>query len=213
MAKRLPPRIEKVVEEGVTQIDKAIKDLNTKNLIDSLIQSYSKLDRRALFGKTTYLAQSLRELCGNRGTDLVLNILNKGSSEGAFKLIGEVKNNDVKQFLEALVMKYGAQYQWLLDPFPNDWERYNFSTSYLGTPSFPVISMKIVDKSGRLFELESPLTTYVDLVAALVGHLKSTDEEMEDLGQPHAVQKIVTRKKLKKIKKTIEELLETPKKK
>ena len=213
MAKRLPSGIKKAVEEGATQIEKTIQDLETRNLIDDLLQSYSKLDRRALFGKTTYLVESLRKLCGKEGAELILNILTRGSSEGALQLIEEVKSNDVKRFLEVLVMKYGAQYQWLFDPFPNDWERYNFSTKYLGTPSLPVISIKIVDKSGRLLELESPLTTYVDLVVALVDHLRSVDKEMKSLGQPRATQRIVSRKKLNKIKKTVEELLETPKKK
>lgn len=213
MTRQLPSGVRKALEEGVTQIEKAIQNLETKNLIESLIQSYSKLDRVALFGKTSYLAESLRKLCGNRGAELILNLLNRGSSEGAFQLIGKVESSDVKQFLEVLVMKYGAQYQWLFDPFPNDWERYNFSTKYLGTPSIPVISIKIIDKTGRLLKLETPLTTYIDLVVAQIEHLKRIDEEMEDLGQPQSIQKIVPRNKLKKIKKIVEELLERPKKK
>jgi hypothetical protein len=152
-------------------------------------------------------------LCGSKGAELIINILNRGSSEGAFQLIGEVENNDVKQFLQVLVMKYGAQYQWLLDPFPNDWQRYNFTTKYLGAPSLPLICTSIVDKSGRMLELESPLTSFIDLVVAQIKHLKKIDEEMEDLGQPRSVQKIVPRNKLENIKEIVERLLETPTKK
>ncbi|NIO38160.1 hypothetical protein GTO27_10740 [Candidatus Bathyarchaeota archaeon] len=213
MSKRIPKGIRKSLNEGVAQIDEAIQDSENENLIESLIQSYSKLDRHELLGKTTYLVQSLEKLCGHSGAELILNLLNRGSSEGALRLIGEVEGNKVKQLLEALVMKYGAQYQWLLDLFPNDWQRYNFSTKYLGVPPLPVTSIKIVDKSGRLLELESPLQTYVKLVAALVEHLKAIDDEMKDLGEPHAIQKRVPKSDLEKIKKIAEELLEIPKKK
>lgn len=212
MARKLPSDIRKALGEGVADIGKAIQDLETRNLIDGLIQSYSKLDKTAMLGKTTYLAESLRKLCGLKGAELIINVLNRGSSRGAWQLIGEVESNDVKQFLEALVMKYGAQYQWLFDPFPNDWERYDLTTKYMGVPPRPVISLKIVDKSGRLLKIESPLTTYVDLVVAQMEHLKRIDNEMEKFGQPHSIQKIVPTNKLKKMKKIAEELLEAPKK-
>jgi len=210
MVTQIPTHVKKAIEEGVVQIENAITDTETKDSIDSLIKSYSILERRMLFGKTTYLVQSLQKLCGEKGAELILNLLNRGSSEGAFKLIGEVKSEDVKRFLQVLVVKYGAQYQWLFDPFQNDWERYEFSTKYHGTPPLPVISIKIVDKSGRLSELETPLGTYIDLVQALIKHLKAIDEEMENLGQPKAIQKLVQRHKLESIKKTMEELLQTP---
>jgi len=213
MATGIPTHVKKAIEEGVAQIEKSIADSEIKNSIDRLIHSYSLLDRSMLFGKTTYLAQSLLKLCGKEGSDLILNLLTRGSSEGAFALLGEVKNDNVKRFLEALVAEYGAQYQWLLEPFPNDWERYMLSTKYLGVPPLPIISVKIVDKSGRLFELESPLGTYTDLVQALVTHLKTIDEEVEKLGHRKAVRKLIQRDKLESMKKAIDELLETPEEK
>jgi hypothetical protein len=210
MVEQIPAKVRKSVEEGSSQIEKAIADAETKKSIVDLLQSYSILDRRRLFGKTTYLIQSLQKLCGGKGTELIVNVLSRGSSEGAFKLIEEVKNDDVRHFLEALVVRYGAQYQWLFEPFQHDWERYELRTSYLGTPRLPVISMRIVDKSGTLMELESPIATYVDLVQALVGHLKSIAEEMKSFGQPKALEKLGQIDKLKGMKKTIEETLETP---
>jgi len=200
------------IVKGVAQIGKAIQDLETKDLIDSLIQSYSKLDRSEIFGKMTYLVESLTKLCEPKGTEVIINLLSRGVSKGSWQIIEEVERNDVKQFLKALAMKYGAQFQWLLDPFPKDWERYNFSTKYIGVPSLPVISTRIIDKSGTLLELESPLTTYVDLVVAQIEHLMNIEKEMEESGQPSSIRKIVPREKLQKIKKIVEELLETPKK-
>lgn len=208
MARKIPSHVKKSLEEGVAEIKEAIQDEKRRDLIGDVIESYSKLDKGTLSGKITYLASSLRRLCGPKGTELIMNLLSRGSSPGSWKLVGEVKDTEVKHFLETIVMKYGAQYQWFLDPFRSDWERYEFSTEYKGAPSLPIISMRIVNKSGRVLELESPLTTYVDLVIAQVKHLQTIDDEMADLGQPHSVQKIVSKKKLGKMKKAVEKLLE-----
>jgi len=213
MSAKLPAHVKKTIEVGLTQIEKAITDLETKNSINSLIRSHSRLDRRALFGKTTYLLQSLKRLCGEQGAELIVNMLNRGSSEGAFLLLEEAKSEKVRQFLKTLIVRYGAQYQWLFERFQYDWQRYELTTTYYGIPLVPAISIKIVDKSGKLMELESPLGTYIDLVQALVRHLKAVDEDMEKLGQPKAVRKLIQKDKLESIKKTIDELLETPKEK
>jgi len=210
MSKR-PREIKIAIEKGAAQIEKAIQEPETKESIDNLIQSYSTLDTISIYGKTTYLVESLRRLCGSKGSELILNVLTRGSSEGAWEAIDQVSSKEVRQFLNTLILKYGAKFQWLLEPFQNDWQRYYISTKYSGTPLMPIVSARIINKKGEPFELESPLRAYVNLVAAFVGYLSIIDGEMEKLGQPKAVQKIVTKKKLEDMKKVLEELLENPK--
>jgi hypothetical protein len=197
----------KRIEDGIMKIEEAIRNNETKNSLESVIESYSKMDRISLIGKQTYLAESLNKLCGLSGTELILNLLTRGSSIGSFNLIDQIENSEVKAFLKRLVFKYGAQYQWFLEPFQKDWERYNLSTTYVGFPTTPVINFKIVNKSGQLLELESPLSTYSKLVVVQVQHLKTIDEHMKKMGDPKGLQKII-KKDLIKIKEIIEKLLE-----
>jgi len=202
--------LEKQIAPGIAEIEKAIENIETKNMIENIIESYSKLDRNSLFAKTTYLVQSLSRLCGQKGTQFLLNVLTRGSSEGAYQLTRKISNENLRRFLEGLVSKYGAQYQWFLEPFPKDWQRSYISTKYLGSRPVPIISTKIIDKSGNLLELESPLPTYVSLLVDQFKHLKATRDELRNLGQPNLF-KGLAGNQLARIKDIIEELLEVPK--
>jgi len=204
--------VEKQIAPGIAELEKAIENIETQNTIESIIQSYSKLDKNLLFAKTTYLAQSLSRLCGKRGTEFLLNLLTRGSSEGAYQLTGKITNENLRRFLESLVFKYGAQYQWFLDPFPSDWQRSYMSTKYMGSPPLPVVSTKVIDKSGNVFELESPLQTYANLLVDQIRHLKAIRDELNNLGHKNLFQELV-RKQLTKIDDIIQELMEVPKEK
>lgn len=208
MKEQLPSKTKERITEGVTMLEKAIRNVETKNSIENVIQSYSKIDKNIQWSKQSYLVECLGSLCGAAGTEIIINLLTRGASSGALRLIEDIKNPEVKAFLKETVLKYGAQYQWFLEPLQKDWERYEFSTRYLGVPPFPVISAKIVCKSGQLLELESPLTTYGKLVVAQVEHLKSIDDDMKKLGSPKTVQKILGKNQLEKLKRIVDELLE-----
>ena len=207
LKKEFDSKTEKRIEDGLNKIEKAISNIESRNSLEYLIESYSKLERTALIGKQTYLAESLAKSCGLSGTELILNLLSRGSSNGSFNVIDRINNLEVKEFLKRIVIKYGAQYQWFLEPFQKDWERYNFTTSYLGVPHFPVIECKIINKTGELFELKSPLTTYSKLIAAQIQHIGAVDEELKQSGYPEGVKKLIE-KELIKIKEVVDKLLE-----
>lgn len=200
-------KTKKRIEDGLNKIEEAIVNDETRNSLESVIESYSKLDKTALVGKQTYLAQSIAKLCGLSGTELILNLLSRGSSNGSFNVIDRIENPEVKAFLNRIVIKYGAQYQWFLEPFQKDWQRYDFSIRYFGIPHLPIIECKIINKAGQLLELESPLPTYSKLVVAQIQHFKAMDKELKKLGSPEGVKKLIG-KDLIKIKEVVEDLLE-----
>lgn len=105
-------------ETAISQLSEAIKDENKKRRIEEIISSYSKLDHTQLFAKSVYLSQSLQILCEEEAIGLLMNLLNRGSSEGAFNIISKVSDVHLREFLERLVTVYGVSYQWFLDPFP-----------------------------------------------------------------------------------------------
>ena len=204
----VPSKRKKVVEEGLIQLEKAIEDQETMKALENVIQSFSKLDKTTRWAKESYLLESLTSLCGAKGTEVILNLLNRGSSKGSVQLIETAKSPAVKKFLNDIMLKYGAMYQWFLEPFQEDWQRYNFSVQYQGIPPLPLISTKIICKSGRLLEFESPLPSYVDLLVAQVGLLKGADEGLKKLGSAKGIKGIVEKGQLKKMKEIIDKLLE-----
>ncbi len=200
-------KIKKRIEDGITKIEETIVNDENRNSVESIIESYSKINRTALMGKQSYLIESLSNLCGLVGTELILNLLSRGSNKGSFDVIDRIENPEVRAFLKRILIKYGAQYQWFLEPFQKDWQRYDFSTRYVGVPHLPIVECKIINKAGQLLHLESPLPAYSKLVAAQVQQLKAIDEEMKKMGNPKGVKKLIS-KDLIKIKEVVEKLLE-----
>jgi hypothetical protein len=211
MKKEPSSETKKRIEDGIFDIEKAIIDNETRDSLESVIESYSKIDKTDLIGKQTYLVESLAELCGVLGTEMILNLLNRGSNAGSFKVIDGIENSEVRRFLKRIILKYGAQYQWFLEPFRKDWQRYDFSTKYFGVSAMPIVGWKVINKAGELQEIESPLPAYVHLVTAQIQHLNSVNKEMEKIGKPNAVKSLVGKDLLIKMKQAIDELLEEKK--
>jgi hypothetical protein len=204
----IPPKEINRFRKGIIELENAIKNPETRESINNLIESYSRFDRGDIWAKQSYLVESLHRLCGKLGTEVMVNILNRGSSTGSWNIISQIEVEELKRFLEQLTNKYGARYQWFLDPYPDDWQRYHYSTEYVGVPPLPIISSKITTKTGKSLELRSPLNTYGSMILAQMEHLTNIEHEMEKLGVPKSIQKIMGKDKLKKIKSIVEKLLD-----
>ena len=189
------------------KLEEAMQKKETMDALESIIESYSKLDRNSQIGKQTYFVESLSNLIDVSSAELIANLLSRGSSIGSFHIINNVQNLEVKAFLTKLISKYGAQLQWFLERFQKDWQRYDFTTTLYGIPPMAIINSKVIDKSGHLYELESPLPSFATLVLAQIEHLKVIEKQLEKLGYPRYVMKIVGKDQLLKSKKIIEELI------
>lgn len=94
---------------------------------------------------------------------------------------------------------------WTL--FPHDWQRVQVSTFYRGQPTSPVISLRIIDKSGNEFHMDSPAPQFAHFLEIQFLHLRNLDRELRTNSRPGIFQ--IMGERIKKIKEYMDEIATT----
>jgi hypothetical protein len=144
--------------------------------VDEILERFSTVKREDLINRYASIARYIEQICG-KGTHYTLfRILSKSIPE-VDKVLKEINNENVRDWLRQLNVKYIAVYEGVFPPLPNDWYRILWTTKVDFTHgNVPLIETTIMKRNGQSVFLEMPFPAMVTLINHLLRQICQTKD-------------------------------------
>ncbi|HKM50418.1 MAG TPA: hypothetical protein VJZ75_04490 [Candidatus Bathyarchaeia archaeon] len=155
-------------------------------MIEDVFTRFSTLDRPDLLDKLPTIIRYLNQICmgGSRiRTNILLDIVSRVPPE-LDEALKRFEDPTVKAWLENLNRKYVGLYEGVFPPFPHDWYRVSWSTSFNTSYGIPFIAVKIIKRNGETVFLEQPLQAALRLISnylrQIQAHLNKSKTSLQE---------------------------------
>ena len=181
----MPDSDKREIKESYTELSAALKKGKGEQ-IEEIIESYTKLPRELLRDKNTVVVSAFREVAGSKAADVITNALHLGVPEFE-KFLKLCEDPHTREFIRSLNLKYSLMFEGFFSPYPDDWYRLTWRTSYDFENKSPMINIQVLKRNGETIQLESPIDALLRLMKFQLIQIQKLTTHLDKNGVSYSI--------------------------
>jgi len=160
----------------IKTLEEALMDGEKRKIVDGLLETFSKLERKELLERVSSFARYIDEICGPQTSNALFGMLSQGMPEIS-KSLEQIENVEVREWLRQLNSKYISVFEGIFPPLPHDWYRIFWTVKVdITHGNIPLIEVIILKRNGESVYFEMPFPASVRLTNHLLRQISGTKE-------------------------------------